>query len=59
VAIPAISTGVYGFPSGRAARIALVTMANALAEYDSTVTFVAFGADSLADLSTARAALRS
>jgi O-acetyl-ADP-ribose deacetylase (regulator of RNase III) len=59
VAIPAISTGIYGFPAKRAAGIALATTAEALAEFDCTVTFVAFGADSLADLSAARTALRS
>jgi O-acetyl-ADP-ribose deacetylase len=59
VAIPAISTGIYGFPPDRAARIALTTTAEALAGYDATVTFVAFGAKSLADLSAARVALKS
>jgi O-acetyl-ADP-ribose deacetylase (regulator of RNase III) len=58
VAIPAISTGIYGFPSPRAARIALKTTVEALAGFDTTITFVAFGADTFADLSAALAALR-
>jgi O-acetyl-ADP-ribose deacetylase (regulator of RNase III) len=32
VAFPAISTGVYGFPADRAARIAVTTILEALAE---------------------------
>lgn len=59
IAVPAISTGIYGFPSQRAARIALATTAEALAGLDATVTFLAFGAESLADLSAALAALTS
>jgi O-acetyl-ADP-ribose deacetylase (regulator of RNase III) len=59
VAIPAISTGIYGFPSDRAARIAVATMADALATRPTTVMFVAFGADSERDLTAALAALRS
>jgi O-acetyl-ADP-ribose deacetylase (regulator of RNase III) len=31
IAFPAISTGVYGFPADRAARIAVTTVINALA----------------------------
>jgi O-acetyl-ADP-ribose deacetylase len=57
VAVPAISTGIYGFPGPRAARIALATTVEALAGCDTTMTFVAFGGDSFADLSAARAAL--
>jgi O-acetyl-ADP-ribose deacetylase (regulator of RNase III) len=59
VAIPEISTGIYGFPSPRAAHIALEATTEALAGFDATVTFVAFGTDTFADLSTALAALRS
>jgi O-acetyl-ADP-ribose deacetylase (regulator of RNase III) len=59
VAVPAISTGIFGFPSERAARIATTTLAEALANTDTTVTFVAFAADSERDLSAALAALRS
>jgi O-acetyl-ADP-ribose deacetylase (regulator of RNase III) len=59
VAIPAISTGIYGFPSARAARIAIQATADALSGAKVTATFVAFGAEGLADLSAAHAALRS
>jgi len=47
VAFPAISTGVYGFPVDRAARIAVRTAAEALAELDpiERVTFVLFAAE--------------
>jgi O-acetyl-ADP-ribose deacetylase len=49
VSFPAISTGVYRFPVGRAARIALGTIAEALAEYPELerVTFVLFSDDHL------------
>lgn len=48
VAFPAISTGVYGFPAGRAARIAVGTVAEVLAGDDSfdEAIFCCFGADS-------------
>jgi O-acetyl-ADP-ribose deacetylase (regulator of RNase III) len=59
LAVPAISTGIYGFPSERAARIAITTMADALSGTKTAVTFVAFSADSERDLSAAVAALRS
>jgi len=59
IAVPAISTGIYGFPSPRAARIAVSTMADALDGYGATVTFVAFGPDSRTDLSAALSALTS
>ncbi|MGE5540614.1 MAG: macro domain-containing protein [Gemmatimonas sp.] len=59
LAVPAISTGIFGFPSDRAARIATATMAAALAGTATTVTFVAFAAESERDLSAAVAALRS
>jgi O-acetyl-ADP-ribose deacetylase (regulator of RNase III) len=47
IAFPAISTGVYGFPVERAARIALRTTADVLDELSEIerVTFVLFGAD--------------
>ena len=47
VAFPAISTGVYGFPADRAARIAVETIRQWQAGHDhpSHVTLVAFGAD--------------
>ena len=49
MAFPAISTGVYRFPVDRAARIALGTTAEALAEYPrlERVTFVLFSDDHL------------
>ncbi len=48
IAYPAISTGAYGFPPNRAARIALRTVLAALAEPGSIerVVFCCFGADS-------------
>lgn len=48
IAYPAISTGAYGFPPDRAARIALLTMLDALAEASAIerVVFCCFGADS-------------
>jgi O-acetyl-ADP-ribose deacetylase (regulator of RNase III) len=58
LAVPAISTGIFGFPSERAAHIATATMADALAGTDVTVTFVAFGADSERDLTAALAAIQ-
>jgi O-acetyl-ADP-ribose deacetylase (regulator of RNase III) len=55
VAFPAISTGVYGFPVARAARIAIATAAE---ELDATpaieqVTFVLFGRDAYAEFDAA------
>jgi len=44
VAFPAISTGAYGFPLDRAARIALETTADAIGDLER-VTFVLFGRD--------------
>jgi len=47
IAFPAISTGVYGFPVDRAARIAVATTAKSLVELEAIecVTFVLFGRD--------------
>jgi len=59
IAVPAISTGIYGFPAERAARIAIATMAETLAGTDIETIFVAFGAESSAHLRTALAALTS
>jgi O-acetyl-ADP-ribose deacetylase (regulator of RNase III) len=42
IAFPAISTGVYGFPADRAARIAVGTVAAELASADRGITYVAF-----------------
>jgi O-acetyl-ADP-ribose deacetylase len=44
VAFPAISTGAYGFPVERAARVALAATAAAIGELER-VTFVLFGRD--------------
>ena len=48
IAFPAISTGVYGFPADRAARIAVGTVADFLAIHDlpAQVTFCCFGPES-------------
>ena len=50
VAFPAISTGIYGFPSGAAAQIAVRAVAEALADLDNfaEVTFCCFSASSAA-----------
>jgi O-acetyl-ADP-ribose deacetylase (regulator of RNase III) len=49
VAIPAISTGVYGYPPGEAAEVAVATLqAEAMATSVETVTLVAFDAATLA-----------
>ena len=50
LAFPAISTGVYRFPLDRAARIAVRTVAEVLAEAPEIehVTFVCFGAEATA-----------
>lgn len=44
IAFPAISTGIYGFPLNRAARIAVSVVTNFLSEHDKIekVIFVAF-----------------
>lgn len=48
IAFPAISTGVYSFPSDRAARIAVDTVRQHVAASGvDTVTFVCFGAETL------------
>ena len=44
VSFPAISTGAYGFPVDRAARVALAATAAAIGELER-VTFVLFGRD--------------
>lgn len=59
IAFPAISTGVYGFPADRAARIALKTVADHIAvspQFDRIV-FACFGKASVAHHEAARRAL--
>jgi O-acetyl-ADP-ribose deacetylase (regulator of RNase III) len=55
VAFPAISTGVYGFPVARAARIAIGTAADELDARPEIekVTFVLFGRDAYAEFEAA------
>jgi O-acetyl-ADP-ribose deacetylase (regulator of RNase III) len=50
IAFPAVSTGVYGFPADRAARIAVGTVADVLAGADDIVcvTFACFSEESAA-----------
>lgn len=42
IAFPAISTGIYGYPPGPAARIAVATVRQALEEGDLEVVFACF-----------------
>lgn len=59
IAFPAISTGVYGFPADRAARIAVETVADHLksnADLDRVI-FACFGSASVAHHEAARRAL--
>lgn len=48
IAFPAISTGVFGFPADRAAKIAVMTVADAIRGMDvfEAVVFCCFGDDS-------------
>lgn len=55
LAIPAISTGIYGFPADRAARIAVSTVKGAGQDADIRVTLVAFGDSALAPIRAALA----
>lgn len=45
IAFPAISTGVYGFPKDRAAKIAINTIRKFLETHDMDVTLTAFSRD--------------
>jgi len=55
IAFPAISTGIYGFPLGRAAGIAVRTVREFLASEDTIeeVLLVCFGTDALAAFTSA------
>jgi len=59
IAFPAISTGIYGFPPDRAARIALREIRGFLAQHTlpDSITLVAFDSESLRHLQTAHDAL--
>ncbi len=61
IAFPAISTGIYGFPLDRAARIAVRTVHDALPDLPSIerVTFCCFGSASCRHHEAALAAARS
>jgi O-acetyl-ADP-ribose deacetylase (regulator of RNase III) len=48
IAFPAISTGVYGFPADRAARIAVATVANGLPGPFERIVFCCFSENSAA-----------
>lgn len=56
VALPAVSTGVYGFPADRAARIAVQAVKQGIDDNPALehVIFACFGASSVAHLSAAR-----
>jgi O-acetyl-ADP-ribose deacetylase (regulator of RNase III) len=57
IAFPAISTGVYGYPSRDAARVAVTTLVHELAHaFPEKVILVAFGAAAKAELEAALAA---
>jgi O-acetyl-ADP-ribose deacetylase (regulator of RNase III) len=60
VAFPAISTGVYGFPAHRAARLAIATVAEELPRWPSIerVYLVCFGAEALRTWTAALAEAR-
>ena len=57
IAFPAISTGVYGYPKEEAARIAIATVREVIAEAEAPATIV-FCCYSEADLECYRAGLR-
>ncbi|MEM7709438.1 MAG: macro domain-containing protein [Pseudomonadota bacterium] len=56
VAIPAISTGVYGFPADRAARIVLAMVMKTLADLSSVERVILVSFDAAAEAHLARAA---
>ena len=57
IAFPAISTGVYGYPGGAAAAIAVTAVAEYLHGRDMDVTFYCFGHESAGHHQAAMAAL--
>jgi O-acetyl-ADP-ribose deacetylase len=61
IAFPAISTGIYGFPADRAARLAVATVGTFLAEnaLPARVVLVCFGVESLRLHETALAERRA
>lgn len=58
IAFPAISTGVYGYPKGPAAHVAVAAVRAALAAHEGAIDEVVFCCFSADDLHTLQAALR-
>ena len=58
IAFPAISTGVYGYPKGPAAQVAVAAVRAALAAHEGAIDEVVFCCFSADDLHTLQAALR-
>ena len=58
IAFPAISTGVYGYPKGPAAHVAVAAVRAALATHEGTIDEVVFCCFSEDDLHTLQAALQ-
>ena len=58
IAFPAISTGVYGYPKGPAAQVAVAAVRAALAAHEGAIDEVVFCCFSADDLHTLQAALQ-
>ena len=58
IAFPAISTGVYGYPKGPAAHVAVAAVRAALAAHEGAIDEVVFCCFSADDLHTLQAALQ-